>query len=93
MLGEDFTYDRTGWLLLINSEINERMNNIRCICQLSPFKLPEYIRIPQISNLATSMLQGYENPALCSSLLTVFEETGFSRWSLSSIVIFEVVFL
>ena len=33
------------------------------------------------------------NPALCFSLLTVFKEIGFSRWSLSSAVIFGAVFL
>ena len=33
------------------------------------------------------------NPALCSSLLDSFEETGFSRRSLSSVVIFVAVFL
>ena len=33
------------------------------------------------------------NPALCSSLHTVFEETGVPKWSLSSAVIFGVVFL
>ena len=33
------------------------------------------------------------NPALCCSLFTVFEETGFSRWSLSTAVIFGGVFL
>ena len=33
------------------------------------------------------------NQALCRSLFRVLEETGFSRWSLSSAVIFGAVFL
>ena len=33
------------------------------------------------------------NPSFFSSLLTVFEVTGFSRWSLSSTVIFRGIFV
>ena len=33
------------------------------------------------------------NPALCSSLLEVFKESRFSRWSLSSAIIFRAVSL